>query len=120
MNFPETKISLKTQGPSQESKETKTNDIILRGHLIPNGSIRRHGNKPIVAQLNGTTVFVTFLIDVDVLNVTITGVQGVIYSSKVDTSFPSTLTIPLADFPEGNYTIEFTNQYGAMEGDFLL
>ena len=119
MNFPDTKSTTEIHVLGQESQETKTNDIILRRHLNPKGSIRSGGD-PIIAELEGKTVFVTFLRDVDILNVTITGAQGTVYHSSIDTTSPSTLTIPLVDFPSGSYTIVFSNQNGTMEGDFTL
>lgn len=80
----------------------------------------RSGTDPIIVEQDGKTLYISFQTDVSILNITITGVQGVIFISSVDTSSPSTLTIPLNSYSSGNYTITFTNQYGTMQGDFEL
>lgn len=80
----------------------------------------RSGTDPIVIQQIGRTLFINFQSDIRIVNVTIQGPQGVVYASSVDTSNPFTLTVPLDGCSSGNYTISFTNEYGAMQGSFTL
>ena len=80
----------------------------------------RSGTDPIVIQQIGRTLFINFQSDIRIVNVTIQGPQGVVYASSVDTSNPFTLTVPLDGCSSGNYTISFTNEYGAIQGDFTL
>lgn len=96
-----------------------TSRIDLYGDFRKGGL--RSGTDPIIVELLSETLFISFQNDVGILDVTLIGAaEGVVYNTSVDTTSPSTLTIPLVNFPSGNYTIMFSNQYGTMQGDFTI
>lgn len=92
--------------------------IDLEGDLQQGGF--RSGTDPIVVEQEGNALFIRFQKEVGVLQVTITGAQGTVYTTSVDTATQSALTIPLAGMPAGNYTILFANEYGMMWREFTL
>ena len=96
-----------------------TGKIDLEGDLDNKGGLRS-GTDPIVAELQGNVLLVLFQKDVGTLQVTVTGPQGVVYATSVNTQTPNSLSIPLMGQPAGNYTITFANQEGMMWGEFEL
>src|SRR5690554_6267455 len=90
-----------------------TDQIILEGKLKNPDGFRSDGN-PIIVEQQDNVLFIFFQENVGLLQVTITGSQGLVYSTTVDTSAPSTLTVSLAGFPSGIYTITFSNENGLM------
>ncbi len=99
---------------------TKQNDHVdLHGDLQRSGGTRS-GTDPIVAELQATMLFVHFQKDVGTLQVNITGPQGQVYATAVDTQTPSELVIPLMGLSIGNYTITFSGERGMMWGSFYI
>ena len=96
----------------------KSNPIILQGQLKTGGF--RSGTDPIVVEQQEGALFVRFQKNVGLLQVSVTGPQGEVYATAVDTRSPSALTVPLSGLPQGNYTITFGNDNGMMWGEFLL
>lgn len=90
--------------------------ILLEGKLENSGGFRSGGD-PIIVEQQDNALFIFFQKNVGLLQVTITGSQGLIYSTSVDTSAPSTLTVSLEGFPSGFYTITFSNEIGIMQGE---
>ena len=93
-----------------------TDQIILDGKLENPGGFRSGGD-PIIVEQQINALFIFFQKNVGLIQVTITGSQGLVYSTTVDTSAPSTLTVSLAGFPSGIYTITFSNENGLMSGE---
>jgi hypothetical protein len=93
-----------------------TDQIILDGKLENPGGFRSGGD-PIIVEQQINALFIFFQKNVGLIQVTITGSQGLVYSTSVDTSAPSTLTVSLSGFPSGIYTITFSNENGLMYGE---
>ena len=68
----------------------------------------------------GNTLLVLFQKDVGVLQVTVTGLQGEVYATAVNTEMPSVLSVPFAGLPSGNYTVTFSGERGIMWGEFEI
>ena len=100
-----------------ENQQSSSNKIDLRGELPPRGGFRS-GTDPIVAELQGNMLSIRFQKDVGVLQVTVTGPQGHIYTTAINTATPSVLSIPLLGLPAGNYMITFSGEKGMMWGEF--
>lgn len=96
-----------------------TNPIILEGEL-DTGSIRSSGDA-IMAEVQGNVIMALFHKDVGNLLVTLTnGVGDTVYEATVNTSIQEQAFIPLSGLPSGIYTITFSNERGAMCGDFEI
>lgn len=65
-------------------------------------------------------LLIRFQKDVGELQVTITGIQGQIYSMLINTELLSELIIPLLGLPNGNYSITFSNEKGMIWGEFSI
>ena len=96
-----------------------TDQIILDGKLENPGGFRSGGD-PIIVEQQINALFIFFQKNVGLIQVTITGSQGLVYSTSVDTSAPSTLTVSLAGFPSGIYVINFNNGIGLMRGEIII
>ena len=105
---------------SNEIQDKTTSKIVLEGKLQSKGSGFRSGGDPIIAELQESTLFLLFQRNVDVLQVTITGIHGNVHTTFVNTATQTTLNIPLAGLPTGNYTISFSNERGMMWGEFEI
>lgn len=103
---------------NEMTTEQSSSTVDLHGRFIKGGL--RSGTDPIIVDQQDNSLVILFQNDVGVLHVTITGTQGLVYNTLVDTSIPSTLIIPLVNFPSGNYTIVFNNEYGTMQGNITL
>lgn len=95
------------------------NQLRLDGKIEYPGGFRSGGDLIIVEQQDNV-LFIFFQENVGLLQVTITGSQGLVYSTSVDTSAPSTLTVSLAGFPSGIYVINFNNGIGLMRGEIII
>lgn len=96
----------------------QTSRLDLKGELRSKESGFRSGTDPIVAELQGNMLSIRFQKDVGVLQATVTGPQGQVYATAVNTEIPSVLSIPLLGLPTGNYTVTFSNERGMMWGEF--
>lgn len=107
---------------STESDETKTmqqtSKLDLQGELRSKGSGFRSGADPVVAELLNSILLIRFQKDVGVLQVTVTGPQGDVYATTVNTETPSVLSVPLIGLPSGNYSVSFCGEAGVMWGEF--
>lgn len=100
---------------------TEAGDILrLTGKIESGSGNLRSGTDPIVVQKVGKTLYVTFQVNLDTLNVIIQGSRGVEYDSSVNTNSVYSITIPLDNCPSGSYTIHFNNNTGTMYGNFTL
>ena len=96
-----------------------SNKTRLEGKLEKSGGFRS-GIDPVVAEQHNSLLYILFQKDVGVLQVTLDGPQGVVYTMWVDTSAPSTITIPLESLSSGSYILTFNNEQGVMYGEFEI
>lgn len=102
------------------NKTTKSEPIHLKGTLSTKGLERRSGGDPISALLERNSIQVIFHKRVGVLSVTIADDSGsVILENRIDSSMEQ-VVIPLFGLSSGKYTITFSNDGGAMYGDFEI
>ncbi|MDO5665403.1 MAG: DUF3244 domain-containing protein [Bacteroidia bacterium] len=101
------------------NEQNSSNKIKMQGNIKTRGGFRS-GTDPIVVEQQGTTLSILFQKDVAILLISIIGLQGEVYVATVDTSTQSTLIVPLAGLPTGNYTITFNNERGMIWGEFMI
>ena len=101
---------------------TQANEIIITGSSgTPNGPLRAPAAPTVEASQTGDIISVYFLADLGNVNITITSETGeTMYQNTVTFGYGICETIDLLDFPEGSYTITFTNSgslylYGVFE-----
>ena len=104
---------------NETQKEEERSTIDLKGKL-ETGPGFRSATDPIVAEKQGSSVFVYFQKNVGLLQVTVTGAQGQVFYTSANTATQTTLTISLAGLPAGEYVITFSNEKGMMTGNFSL
>lgn len=107
-----------TAAGNETNATQQTSRIDLKGDYDNKGGGFRSGADPIVAELQDNMLSIRFQKDVGVLQVTVTGPQGQVYTTAVNTETPSVLSIPLLGLPTGNYTVTFSNERGMMWGEF--
>ena len=101
---------------SIENTTESSSTIRLEGKLEKSGGFRS-GTDPIVAEQHNSVLYILFQKDVGVLQVTLDGPLGIVYTTWVDTSTPSTITIPLESLSSGIYILTFNNEHGMMQGE---
>ena len=111
-------FSLTMYAVNEQQNNASGTTIKLEGQLRTGGL--RSGTDPIVAELQGNMLSIRFQKDVGVLQVTVTGPQGEVYATAVNTEMPSVLSVPFAGLPSGNYTVTFSGERGMMWGEFEM
>lgn len=106
---------------SEERTVTETDPIDLKGELDP-GSGLRSGGDVITAEVQGSSaIMATFHRNLGNVLVTLTNGQGdTVYVVTVNTSVQQQAFIPLSGLLPGIYTITFSNEHGALYGDFEI
>lgn len=98
---------------------TETDPIDLTGEFKTGGL--RSGGDAITAEVQGSTIVATFHKDLGNVFVTLTDIMGdQVYVAVVNTSIQSQAFVPLSGLPSGIYTITFSNDLGAMYGNFEI
>ena len=100
----------------------QTNEIIITGSSsTPNGPPRVPAAPTVETSQTGDIISVYFLADLGNVNITITSETGeTMYQNTVTSGYGVSEMIDTLDFPEGSYTITFTNSgslylYGVFE-----
>ena len=98
--------------------DASDSDIILAGEL-KSGSLRSGGDA-LTAEIDGSTILLTFNNNVGNVLVRITNRYGnTVYSGTVNSN-SGYAVISLSGLPSGTYTITFSNGNGTMWGQFSI
>ena len=109
---------------ASEGSASNTCNVVLKGIIsITTPTIRTTpGTPPVVATLDGYSLFVEFKQTLGILNVTVTDHEdNIMFDQTVDATAGSSLLIDVESWRAGEYTLLITNELEeSLEGTFVI
>ena len=103
-------------GATQNDVPVGNEQIKLRGSLDLNA-----GPNSIEASVGRDAICIHFYQNFGNVNISIyNGYGALVYSTVVNTAVQQLVIIPTTGFSSGTYTLELSNAFGFVEGDFML